>query len=124
MGPQDKVEMEKFLEEAKIQEFPLRKDFEEALFQDALEVQSGFTRNYRVNVTKVPLTQRLLQFGRRVSPIGTGIVLASTAIGAILGYYAADELEVMTLSALGMYPDPNGFEIYGNLEELLQLDVG
>ncbi len=124
MEPQDKVEMEKFLEEAKIQEFPLRKDFEEALFQDALEVQSGFTRNYRVNVTKVPLTQRLLQFGRRVSPIGTGIVLASTAIGAILGYYAADELEVMTLSALGMYPDPNGFEIYGNLEELLQLDVG
>ncbi|MDE2760477.1 MAG: hypothetical protein OXH90_09305 [Paracoccaceae bacterium] len=124
MEPQDKVEMEKFLEEAKIQEFPLRKDFEEVLFQDALEVQSGFTKNYRVNATKVLLTQRLLQFGRRVSPIGTGIVLASTVIGAILGYYAADELEVMTLSALGMYPDPNGFEIYGNLEELLQLDVG
>jgi len=124
MEPQDKVEMEKFLEEAKIQEFPLRKDFEEVLFQDALEVQSGFTKNYRVNATKVLLTQRLLQFGRRVSPIGTGIVLASTVIGAILGYYAADELEVMTMSALGMYPDPNGFEIYGNLEELLQLDVG
>ena len=124
MEPQDKVEMEKFLEEAKIQEFTLRKDFEEALFQDALEVQSGYTKNYRVNVTKIPLTRRLLQFGRRVSPIGTGIVLASTVIGAILGYYAADELEVMTLSALGMYPDPNGFEIYGNLEELLQLDVG
>ncbi len=124
METQEKVEMEKFLEEAKIQEFTLRKDFEEALFQDALEVQSGYTKNYRVNVTKIPLPRRLLQFGRRVSPIGTGIVLASTAIGAILGYYAADELEVMTLSALGMYPDPNGFEIYGNLEELLQLDVG
>lgn len=124
MEPQDKVEMEKFLEEAKIQEFPLRKDFEEALFQDALEIQSGFTRDYRINATKLPLTQRLLPFARRVSPIGTGIVLASTVIGAILGYYAADELEVMTLSALGMYPDPNGFEIYGNLEELLQLDVG
>ena len=113
-----------FWRRAKIQKFPLRKDFEEALFQDALEVQSGFTKDYRVHATKVPLTQRLLQFGRRVSPIGTGIVLASTVIGAILGYYAADELEVMTLSALGMYPDPNGFEIYGNLEELLQLDVG
>ena len=124
MEPQDKVEMEKFLEEAKIQEFPLRKDFEEALFQDALEIQSGFTRDYRINATKLPLTQRLLPFARRVSPIGTGIVLASTVIGAILGYYAADELEVMTLSALGMYPDPNGFEIYGNFEELLQLDVG
>ena len=124
MEPQDKVEMEKFLEAAKIQEFPLRKDFEEVLFQDALEIQSGFTKDYRVNATKVPLSQRLLQFGRRVSPIGTGIVLASTVIGALLGYYAADELEVMTLSALGMYPDPNGFEIYGNLEELLQLDVG
>ena len=89
-----------------------------------LRSSPGFTKNYRVNATKITLIQRLLQFGRRVSPIGTGIVLASTVIGAILGYYAADELEVMTLSALGIYPDPNGFEIYGNLEELLQLDVG
>ena len=124
MAPKDKIDINTFLEDARNQDFPFPENFEEALFKDALEVQSCLKKDQRVYSPKVSWADVLFQFGRRFSPLAPGIVLASTIIGVILGYFVAEDLEVITLSALGFYSDPASLEIYGNIEELLQLDVG
>ena len=124
MNPNDKIDLEVLLEEAREHDFPLQDNFAEALFNDALDVQSDFKQNQIVNTPEVPWLESLFQLGHRLSPLGPGIVVASTVIGVILGYYVAEDLEVITLSAFGFYPDPTGLEFYGNIEELLQLDVG
>ena len=124
MNPKDKIDLDAFLEEARNQDFRLPKNFEASLFKDALEVQAGFKKNPGINSPKISWIEVIFQFGRRFFPLAPGIVLASTIIGVILGYYVAEDLEMITQSALGFYSDPASLEIYGNIEELLQLDVG
>ena len=104
MEPKEKIGLEAFLEEARNQDIPLPKNFEEVLFKDALEIQSEIEKGQRVRSPQVSWSEVLLQFGRRFSPLAPGIVFASTIIGVILGYYVAEDLEVITFSALGLYP--------------------
>ena len=124
MDPKGDSVLEGFLEEARNQEIPLPKNFENALFKEALRVQTEFSKGQTVYLPQAKWPEILRQIGRRLLPLAPGIVMASTIIGVILGYYVADSLEVVTLSALGLYPAPTSLEIYGNIEELLQLDVG
>lgn len=124
MEQKDKIDLKAFLEEARNQDIPLQKDFEEVLFKDALEIQSKFEKSQKVPSQHASWTEALLQFCHRFSPLAPGIVLASTIIGVIMGYYVAEDLAVITRSALGLYPEQATLEIYGNIEELLQLDVG